>query len=71
VSIRRQSGQFAGLFTDAMAKIGQFPQHRRHPHVIPLHCRTPDSFRCQSRAADSTPTYERRGQSREGAIAGS
>ena len=53
VSICRQSGQFARLLTDPAAEIGQFPQHRRHPHVIPLHRRASNTLPFQINAAGS------------------
>jgi hypothetical protein len=56
VSLRRQSGQFTRLLADPAAEIGQFPQHRRHLQVIPLHRRA--SHTLQSR---STPPARRRG----------
>jgi len=36
----RQPGQFTGPFSDSAAKIGQFLEHRRDPHIFPVHCRT-------------------------------
>ena len=32
------------LLADPAAEIGQFPQHRRHPHVIPLHRRASNTL---------------------------